>query len=114
MDATASITRRGGPTQDVEDLVVDGHDSRLTALNVEDQLVKDADKTWRLTPHGIDTVMDWFGLDRTQALRLCSARVLPHLFTDGARTMAQALFALESITVSPQMRPLLQHTVRDT
>ena len=51
------------------------------SLSIEDAIVKDADKTWRLTPHGIDTVMDWFGLDRAQALRLCSSRVRPHLFT---------------------------------
>ncbi len=53
--------------------IIDGHDSRVAALNVADQIVKDADKTWRLTPHGLDTVMDWFGLDRAQALQLCSA-----------------------------------------
>lgn len=87
--------------------IIDGHDSRLTVLSLEDAIVKDADKTWRLTPHGLDTVMDWFGLDREQALRLCSARVRTHLFTDGARTMAGTLIALESVTVSEQMRPLI-------
>ncbi|MET4146855.1 HD domain-containing protein [Arthrobacter sp. UYEF21] len=51
--------------------IIDGHDSRREALSLEDAIVKDADKTWRLSPHGIDTVMDWFGLDREQALRLC-------------------------------------------
>ena len=44
--------------------IIDGHDSRREALSIEDAIVKDADKTWRLSPHGIDTVMDWFGLDR--------------------------------------------------
>jgi hypothetical protein len=29
-------------------------------------------------------VMDWFGLDRGQALRLCSQRVHGHLFTEEA------------------------------
>jgi hypothetical protein len=96
------------PTKVVRILaIIDGHDSRLTALNLEDSIVKDADKLWRLTPHGLDTVMDWFGLDRAQALQLCAGRVLPHLFTDGARTIARTLSALESITVSAQMRPLL-------
>ena len=48
--------------------IIDGHDSRREAISIEDAIVKDADKTWRLSPHGIDTVMDWFGLDRGEAL----------------------------------------------
>ena len=47
--------------------IIDGHDSRRHALSLDDALMKDADKLWRLTPHGVDTVMDWFGLTRQQA-----------------------------------------------
>jgi hypothetical protein len=88
--------------------IIDGHDSRREALSIEDAIVKDADKTWRLSPHGINTVMDWFGLDRGQALRLCSQRVHGHLFTDEAQAMARALSALESVTLWPQRQRLLQ------
>jgi HD superfamily phosphodiesterase len=88
--------------------IIDGHDSRRDALSIEDAIVKDADKTWRLSPHGIDTVMDWFGLDRGQALRLCSQRVHGHLFTDEAKAMARALSALESVTEWPQRQRLLR------
>jgi hypothetical protein len=87
--------------------IIDGHDSRREALSIEDAIVKDADKTWRLSPHGIDTVMDWFGLDRGQALRLCSQRVHGHLFTAEAKAMARALSALESVTEWPQRQRLL-------
>lgn len=86
--------------------IIDGHDSRREALSIEDAIVKDADKTWRLSPHGIDTVMDWFGLDRGQALRLCSQRVHGYLFTAEAKAMARALSALESVTLWPQRRRL--------
>lgn len=86
--------------------IIDGHDSRREAISVEDAIVKDADKTWRLSPHGIDTVMDWFGLDRAEALRLCSQRVHGHLFTAEAQAMARALSALESVTLWPQRRAL--------
>lgn len=82
--------------------IIDGHDSRLTSLSIEDSLVKDADKLWRLTPHGIDTVMDWFGLDRAQAHLLIGSRVHDHLFTDAARAMARALAAVAGIDVTPQ------------
>lgn len=83
--------------------IVDGHDSRKEALGLDDSLVKDADKLWRITPHGVDTVMDWFGLDRRQATVLIRSRVHDHLFTDAARTMAQAFAAIAGIDASPQL-----------
>ena len=82
--------------------IVDGHDSRRAALSLNDSLVKDADKLWRLTPHGVDTVMDWFGLTREQAHRLIGSRVHDHLFTDAARTMARGLAAVAWVDASPQ------------
>lgn len=86
--------------------IIDGHDSRREALSLEDAIVKDADKVWRLTPHGVDTVMDWFGLDRGQALRLCSARVHGHLFTDAAKALARGLAAVESANLWPERAAL--------
>jgi len=82
--------------------IVDGHDSRLEALSLNDALVKDADKLWRLTPHGVDTVMDWFGLSREQAHRLIGSRVHDHLFTDAARAIARGLAAVAWVDASPQ------------
>lgn len=82
--------------------IVDGHDTRREALSIDDALVKDADKLWRLTPHGIDTVMDWFGLSREQTRRLVAGRVHDHLFTDAARTMAGALSAVAHVDTLPQ------------
>ncbi|WP_138417456.1 HD domain-containing protein [Sinomonas gamaensis] len=86
--------------------IIDGHDSRHEALSIEDAIVKDADKTWRLTPHGLDTVMDWFGLDRAAALRLCSSRVHAHLFTDAAKALARGLAAIESANLWDERRAL--------
>ena len=82
--------------------IIDGHDSRREALSLDDALMKDADKLWRLTPHGVDTVMNWFGLDREQAHRLIASRVHDHLLTDAGRTMARALAAVASIDTAPQ------------
>ncbi len=82
--------------------IIDGHDSRTHALNPSDEIVKDADKLWRLTPHGLDTVMDWFGLHRGQALRLCASRVLGKLFTPEATVMARGLIALEQANLWPR------------
>jgi len=103
------LTEVGYAADKVPDIlaIIDGHDSRREALSIEDAIVKDSDKTWRLSPHGIDTVMDWFGLERGQALRLCSQRVHGNLITDEAKAMARALSALESVTLWPQRRSLL-------
>ncbi|GGS19270.1 hypothetical protein GCM10010269_67870 [Streptomyces humidus] len=82
--------------------IVDGHDTRDRSLGPDDAVVRDADKLWRLTPHGLRTIASWFGLDATQALRLASERVGGHLFTPAAHAMADALEAVAAIDVSPQ------------
>lgn len=82
--------------------IVDGHDSRREALSLEDAIVKDADKLWRLTPHGVDTVMVWFGLTREQAHRLIASRVHDRLCTDAGRAMARALGAVARIDATEQ------------
>lgn len=82
--------------------IIDGHDSRREALFLDDALMKDADKLWRLTPHGVDTVMNWFGLTREEAHRLIASRVHGHLLTDAGRTMARVLAAVASIDTAPQ------------
>ncbi|WP_369227953.1 HD domain-containing protein [Streptomyces sp. R39] len=82
--------------------IVDGHDTRDHTLGPDDAVVRDADKLWRLTPHGLWTIASWFGLDATQALRLVSERVGDQLYTPAARAMAAALGAVAAIDVSPQ------------
>jgi hypothetical protein len=86
--------------------IIDGHDSRKESLSIEDSIVKDADKTWRVSPSGLDTIMGWFGLERSEALRLAASRVHGHLFTDEARALAMGLTALESLAGSEQVRAL--------
>lgn len=82
--------------------IIDGHDSRRYALSIEDAIVKDADKIWRVTPHGIQIVCGWFGLSRDEALRITAARVQDDLFTPEGRAMAGALIAIASIDQAPQ------------
>jgi len=102
------LERLSRPTEVVEAVVaiVDGHDTRREAISLDDAVVKDADKLWRLTPHGVDTVMGWFGLDREQAHRLIASRVHDHLLTEPGRIMARALAAVVSTDTSPQRRAL--------
>ena len=41
--------------------IIDGHDTRKHALSLEDALMKDADKLWRFSRHGVATIGGWFG-----------------------------------------------------
>lgn len=87
--------------------IIDGHDSRREAISINDACVKDADKLWRVTPHGLAIVQQWFGLDHDEALRICSARVQPFLLTDAGRAMGLALAAVASIDQLPQRAGLV-------
>lgn len=82
--------------------IVFTHDSMKAAKSINDAVVKDADKIWRVSPHGIDTVMDWFGLDRATANRLCSWRVHEYLHTEAGRQMARGFAAIASVDVAPE------------
>lgn len=82
--------------------IISQHDSMKAAKSLNDAIVKDADKLWRLSPHGIDVVMDWFGLDRAAANRLCSWRVHDHLHTEAAKLMARGFGAVASVDGFPE------------
>lgn len=102
--ATAILTELGYERTRLEQItdIIYTHDSVKEALSLNDALVKDADKLWRITPHGIDTVMDWFGLDRQAATRLVSLRVHDYLHTDFAKTMARGFGAVASVDCFPE------------
>jgi hypothetical protein len=104
------LTAVGLPADDIDSIVeiIDGHDSRTVSLSINDSVVKDADKLWRVSPHGRAVVCDWFGLDDDEALRLCAYRAYDELFTDAGRAMSRALVALGSMQLSPQMASVHQ------
>ena len=99
------LTEVGVPAADIDEIVeiIAGHDTRDEALSINDALVKDADKVWRVTPHARRVVMDWFGLNADQSLRLCAYRAHDELFTEAARTMSRALVAIGSMDLTDQM-----------
>lgn len=99
------LTEAGVPEADIVEIcdIIDGHDTRLTAISLNDSLVKDADKIWRVTEHGNDVAMPRFGLNREEALRINGYRAYDVLFNDEAKAMSLALMALESMDLSPQM-----------
>lgn len=82
--------------------IIEGHDTRREAISLEDALLKDADRLWRVTSRATDVVMDWFGLTREQSVSLNAGRVHGHLFTDAAKIMARTLTAVGWVDVSEQ------------
>jgi len=73
--------------------IIDGHDTRLEALTLNDQLVKDADKLWRFTPAGVDIDHARFGIPRDNYLKWLDTMIDDWLFTPEAKKMAHAALA---------------------
>ena len=99
------LTQVGMPEAHIDEIcaIIDGHDTRLEAISINDAVVKDSDKIWRVSPHGRSVVNDWFGLNDEQSLRLCAYRAYNELFTDAGRAMSRVLVSLAYIDQTPQI-----------
>ena len=73
--------------------IIDGHDTRLEALTLNDQLVKDADKLWRFTPIGVAIDHARFEIARDNYLKWLDTVIDDWLFTPEAKKMAHDALA---------------------
>ncbi|GAB4277195.1 MAG: hypothetical protein Kow0080_27980 [Candidatus Promineifilaceae bacterium] len=80
--------------------IIDGHDTRPEILSLEDALVKDADKLWRYTPFGLETVGGWFGFSPEEQLALLEKWLEHRFYTDTAVHMARGLLAYLQIRMA--------------
>jgi hypothetical protein len=69
--------------------IIDGHDTTKTARSLDDALMKEADKLWRYTPHGIETIQGWFNISKTEVLDILEGFVLPTFLTEKGLMMAK-------------------------
>lgn len=69
--------------------IIDGHDSRLEALSLNDKLVKDADKLWRFTLTGINIDYRRFGVELGAYLNYMHDKIESWLFTPEAKVIAR-------------------------
>ena len=81
--------------------IIDGHDSRETALSLNDQLMKDADKLWRFSQTGIEIDHQRFEIELDEYTDWLRDRIDGWMFTSKAKqmareTLAKAKRALES------------------
>ncbi|GHB34588.1 HD domain-containing protein [Mongoliitalea lutea] len=70
--------------------IIDGHDTTAEARSLEDSLVKDADKLWRYTPHGVATIGKWFEIEKAEVLDILDGHVLPKLLTPYGKWLAKS------------------------
>ena len=85
--------------------IIDGHDTTRAARSPEDAVVKDADKLWRFTPHGVQTIGGWFGTGEAETLTMLQDFVLPSFLTAEGRTMATGFLADSAARVSFEEGP---------
>jgi hypothetical protein len=69
--------------------IIDGHDSRLEALSLEDAIVKDADKLWRYGVAGIGICRDWMNMSQHDFTNYVEAKILSWFLTEHGAQMAR-------------------------
>ncbi len=74
--------------------IIDGHDTRLEAHDLNDALMRDADKLWRYTPAGIGIASGWFKKTPADYCIQLMEKTFPELHTDVAREIAHRELAI--------------------
>ena len=69
--------------------IIDGHDTRLHALSLNDALVKDADKLWRYTTTGVSVGCDMFGANPAEYADWIAGKLDDVIFTEPAKATAR-------------------------
>ena len=70
--------------------IIDGHDTTSEARSINDAILKESDKLWRYTTHGIHTIGTWFGISKGEVLDILEDFVLPKFLTEHGRVIASS------------------------
>ncbi len=89
-----------GARRDAVVRIVDGHDTRLEALSLEDAIVKDADKLWRFTPTAVDIDHRRFEVPLPEYLQWLGGQLDRIFLTPRAPAIAREHFTRVSRCVS--------------
>lgn len=91
--------------------IIDGHDTTKEARSINDAVVKDADKGWRATPHGMATICGWYDaslLDTVETLEKVSN---PYMLTAPGRAFVEAMCA--AVRAEAQIKTYLERPAHD-
>lgn len=69
--------------------IIDGHDTVKEAKNINDAVVKDADKGWRSTPHGMRTIAGWYDVPLSEIILMLEERSNAHMLTPAGKALAE-------------------------
>ena len=88
------ILRRHGVGRVEEILaIIAGHDTDNTARSLNDAVMKDADKGWRTTPHGMRIIRGWYDWSLEDYIEMVTVVSNPRLLTAPGRAMAEGFTA---------------------
>lgn len=73
--------------------IIDGHDTTKDARSVNDAVMKDADKAWRATPHGMATICSWYDTDVLETVETLEKVSNPFMLTTTGRGFVEGMCA---------------------
>ncbi len=73
--------------------IIDGHDTTREARSLNDAAMKDADKGWRTTPHGMRIIRGWYDWSLAEYADMVSTLSNPRLLTAPGKAMAEGFTA---------------------
>lgn len=87
------LTRHGvGRVEEIL-AIIDGHDTDYTARSLNDAVMKDADKGWRTTPHGMRIIRGWYDWSMAEYIDMVTVVSNPRLLTAPGKAMAEGFTA---------------------
>jgi hypothetical protein len=96
VDIAREILERHKPAGvDIEAVleIIDGHDTVKEARSINDAVMKDADRGWRATPHGMKTICGWYDLDLVQYVDTMEAVGIANMLTPAGKGLALGMVA---------------------
>jgi HD domain len=93
--ARGILERHGmvAPRIDAVLAIIDGHDTTREARSLNDAVMKDADKGWRTTPHGMRIIRSWYDWSLADYIDMVSTVSNPRLLTAPGKAMAEGFTA---------------------
>jgi HD superfamily phosphohydrolase YqeK len=73
--------------------IIDGHDTTREARSLNDAVMKDADKGWRTTPHGMRVIRGWYDWSLEEYIDMVSTVSNPRMLTAPGRALSEAFTA---------------------
>ncbi|MCA3444274.1 MAG: HD domain-containing protein [Rhodobacter sp.] len=73
--------------------IIDGHDTTREARSLNDAVMKDADKGWRTTPHGMRIIRGWYDWSLADYIDMVTNLSNPRLLTAPGKAMAEGFTA---------------------